>query len=61
MGHWLFSLASWMLAVRWLVPVLLVTIYAAYASYQTIRELSQLSEARALLITLTQDVPENED
>jgi hypothetical protein len=56
-GHWLFSLASWMLVARWLVPVLLVTIYAAYSSYHTIQELWQLSEARALLMTLTQDVP----
>lgn len=56
-GWWLLSMASWGLIARWVVPVVLVTIYAANASYQTIRELRRLSEARALLTTLTRDPP----
>lgn len=54
-GWWLMSVASWGLIARWVIPVLLVTIYAGNASYQTIQELRQLSEARALLTTLTQE------
>ncbi len=51
-GHWLFSLHSVLGIARWLIPVLLITIYAANASYQTIQEMRTLSEARALLTTL---------
>lgn len=51
-GHWLFSLASWPLVVKWLLPVVLVTVYAVYSSYHTIVELRQLAEARALLHAL---------
>jgi len=58
-GWWLLSLASWGLIARWLIPVLLVTVYAANASYQTIQEMRQLSEARALLTTLTEDPSPN--
>jgi len=56
-GHWLFSLAGWTAALWWLVPVLLVTTYAAYSSYHTIREIHALSEARALLLALDEDTP----
>jgi len=52
-GDWLVTTASWPLLVRWILPVLLVTIYAVYSSYQTIREIRQLSEARSLLFTLS--------
>jgi fatty acid desaturase len=51
-GHWLFTLSGWTAALWWLVPVLLVTTYAAYSSYHTIREIHELSEARALLHVL---------
>ncbi|MFB6246978.1 MAG: hypothetical protein ABEL97_00230 [Salinibacter sp.] len=51
-GHWLMSFSSWGLVLRWLVPVLLVTIYAGYSSYHTLREIHDLSEARALLRVL---------
>jgi hypothetical protein len=54
-GHWLVSLSSWGLIVRWIVPVLLVTIYAGYSSYHTIREIHDLSAARALLRVLSGD------
>jgi hypothetical protein len=54
-GHWLVSLSTWSLLGRWLIPVLLVTIYAAYSSYQTIRELHELSEAKALLQVLSRN------
>lgn len=53
-GELLFSLATWTLVLRWLVPVLLVTTYAVYSSYQTIQEIYELSEARALLRLLTE-------
>jgi hypothetical protein len=52
-GHWLVSLSSWGLLLRWLVPVLLVTAYAGYSSYHTIREIHDLSEARGLLRVLS--------
>jgi hypothetical protein len=51
-GSWLMTTASWVLAARWIVPVLLITTYAIYASYQTIQEIRELSEARSLLHTL---------
>jgi hypothetical protein len=54
-GHWLFTLSGWTAALWWLVPVLLVTTYAAYSSYHTIREIHELSEARALLHVLDED------
>lgn len=54
-GHWLVSLSTWPLVFRWFIPVLLVTIYAAYSSYHTIRELHELSEARALLQVLSRN------
>jgi hypothetical protein len=53
-GSWLVSAMSWMLVLRWAVPVLLVTIYAVYSSYHTIQEIRELSEARSLLHTLVQ-------
>lgn len=53
-GTWLTSTASWSLIARWVVPVLLVTIYAVYSSYHSILEIRQLSEARSLLLTLNQ-------
>lgn len=56
-GHWLFSLSSWPLVLRWSIPVLLVTIYAGYSSYHTIREIYELSEARILLSLLDRDQP----
>lgn len=52
-GYWLMSLSSWGLVLRWLVPVLLVTVYAGYSSYQTLREMHDLAEARALLRVLS--------
>ncbi len=52
-GYWLVSLSSWGLVLRWLVPVLLVTVYAGYSSYQTLREMHDLAEARALLRVLS--------
>lgn len=54
-GHWLFTLSGWTPALWWVVPVLLVTIYAVYSSYHTIREIHELSEARVLLQMLEQD------
>lgn len=51
-GTWLVSISSWIHITRWVVPVLLVTIYAVYSSYHTIREIRELSEARSLLRTL---------
>jgi F0F1-type ATP synthase assembly protein I len=54
-GHWLFALSPWSLVVRWVVPVLLVTVYAVYASYQTLQEIHALTEARALLTVLDQE------
>lgn len=54
-GSWLLSFETWGLVIRWALPVLLVTIYAMSASYQTIQEVRQLSEARALLLSLTED------
>jgi len=54
-GHWLFTLAGWTAVLWWLVPVLLVTTYAAYSSYHTIQEIHELSEARALLLALDED------
>jgi hypothetical protein len=51
-GYWLMSLSTWGLVLRWLVPVLLVTVYAGYSSYQTLREMHDLAEARALLRVL---------
>lgn len=54
-GGWLLSFETWDLMLRWIIPVLLVTIYAVVASHQTIQEIRQLSEARALLTTLTDD------
>jgi hypothetical protein len=54
-GYWLLSLSSWGLVLRWVVPVLLVTIYAGYSSYHTLREIHDLSEARALLRVLSGD------
>lgn len=56
-GSWLLSFETWGLVLRWATPVLLVTIYAIVASYRTIQEIRQLSEARALLTTLTDDSP----
>lgn len=55
-GSWLMTTASWGLAARWIVPVLLITTYAIYASYQTIQEIRELSEARSLLYTL-EEIP----
>jgi len=52
-GYWLMSLSTWGLVLRWLVPVLLVTVYAGYSSYQTLREMHDLAEARALLRVLS--------
>ncbi len=54
-GGWLYTLATWTLVLRWLIPVLLVTTYAVYSSYQTIREIHELSEARALLRVLDRE------
>jgi hypothetical protein len=54
-GHWLFTLSGWTAALWWLVPVFLVTTYAAYSSYHTIREIHKLSEARVLLQVLDQN------
>jgi hypothetical protein len=54
-GHWLFTLSGWTASLWWIVPVLLVTTYAMYSSYHTIREIHELSEARALLQVLDQD------
>lgn len=54
-GSWLISFETWGLIIRWALPVLLVTIYAMSASYQTIQEIRQLSEARSLLLSLTDD------
>lgn len=54
-GHWLVSVSSWALVLRWVVPVLLVTIYAGYSAYHTLREIHDLSEARALLRVLSGD------
>lgn len=54
-GGWLYTLATWPLVLRWLIPVLLVMTYAVYSSYQTIREIHELSEARALLRLLTHE------
>lgn len=54
-GDLLFSLTSWSLTLRWLIPVALVTTYATYSSYHTIREIHELSEARALLCVLTDE------
>jgi len=51
-GYWLLSLATWWHAVRWALPVLLVTIYAVYSAYRTVREIHDLAEARALLSVL---------
>ena len=51
-GNWLFSLATASVILRWTIPVLIVTIYALYSSYHTIKEIHQLSEARALLALL---------
>lgn len=53
-GAWLMSTETWPLIARWLLPVLLVTVYAVYSSYQTIQEIRELSEARSLLHTLAQ-------
>lgn len=54
-GEWLFTLTTWTLVLRWLVPVLLVTTYAVYSSYHTIKEIHELSEARALLHVLDRE------
>jgi len=51
-GYWLLSLATWWHAVRWALPVLLVTVYAVYSAYQTVCEIHDLAEARALLSVL---------
>lgn len=51
-GWWLLTFSSWPLLLRWLVPVVLVTIYAVYSAYHTIQEHRELSEARVLLRTL---------
>lgn len=56
-GSWLLSFETWGLIVRWALPVLLVTIYAMSASYQTVQEIRQLSEARSLLMSLTEESP----
>jgi len=53
-GWWLVDTASWGLIIRWVVPVLFVTVYGVYASYQTIQEIRDLAEARSLLLTLNQ-------
>jgi hypothetical protein len=54
-GHWLFTLTGGPRVFWWVVPVGLVTTYAVYSSYQTIREIHQLSEARALLQVLDRE------
>jgi len=53
-GSWLVSTTSWGLIGRWVVPVILVTVYAVYSSYTTVQEIRELSEARSLLLTLDQ-------
>jgi len=53
-GTWLVGTASWAILLRWIIPVLLVTVYAVYSSYKTVQEIRELSEARSLLRTLVQ-------
>ena len=53
-GAWLVTTSTWPLIGRWLIPVLLVTVYAVYSSYQTVQEIRELSEARSLLHTLVE-------
>ncbi|PSQ95719.1 MAG: hypothetical protein BRD55_08775 [Bacteroidetes bacterium SW_9_63_38] len=54
-GHWLFTLSGGTAPLWWIVPVLLVTTYAVYSSYHTVREIHELSQARALLQVLARD------
>lgn len=60
-GFWLVDGSTWGTIALWAVPVLLVTIYAAYATYQTVLEIRHLSEARALLRLLMDEPPAERD